>query len=84
MIHGQRLVVVMPAFRAGRTLETCYRAIPHDVVDEVLLVDDASDDDTIAVGGDGRAGPVIYPRGRSSAASERSSAAVRCLSASSA
>jgi len=39
----------MPAFRAGKTLESCYRAIPHDVVDAVLLVDDASDDDTIAV-----------------------------------
>jgi len=49
MIHGQRTVVVMPAYRAEKTLETCYRAIPHDVVDHVLLVDDASDDATLAV-----------------------------------
>ncbi len=49
MIHGQRLVVVMPAYRAERTLEACYRAIPHDVVDAVLLVDDASDDETLRV-----------------------------------
>src|SRR4051812_42933913 len=46
MLHGQRVVVVMPAYRAERTLEACYRAIPHDVVDAVLLVDDASDDAT--------------------------------------
>ncbi len=39
----------MPAYRAERTLEACYRAIPHDVVDIVLLVDDASDDATLAV-----------------------------------
>ncbi len=49
MIHGQRLVVVMPAYRAEKTLESCYRAIPHDVVDAILLVDDASDDATLAV-----------------------------------
>lgn len=39
----------MPAYRAEKTLARCYAAIPHDVVDEVLLVDDASDDATIAV-----------------------------------
>lgn len=49
MLHGNKLVVVMPAYRAAKTLEACYAAIPHDVVDEVLLVDDASDDDTLAV-----------------------------------
>ncbi|MCC6193880.1 MAG: glycosyltransferase family 2 protein [Burkholderiales bacterium] len=49
MLHGQRVAVVMPAYRAERTLEACYRAIPRDVVDMVLLVDDASDDATLAV-----------------------------------
>src|SRR5690348_9754213 len=39
----------MPAYRAERTLARCHAAIPHDVVDEVLLVDDASDDGTVAV-----------------------------------
>jgi glycosyltransferase involved in cell wall biosynthesis len=49
MLNGKRLVVVMPAFRAGRTLEATWRDLPHDVVDEVIVVDDASDDDTVAV-----------------------------------
>ena len=49
MLHGQRIAVVMPAYRAERTLEACYRAIPHDVVDFVLVVDDASDDATLSV-----------------------------------
>jgi glycosyltransferase involved in cell wall biosynthesis len=49
MLHGQKIVVVMPAYRAEKTLEECFRAIPRDVVDSVLLVDDASDDATLAI-----------------------------------
>lgn len=49
MLHGQKIVVVMPAYHAEKTLEACHAAIPHDIVDRVLLVDDASDDATVAV-----------------------------------
>ena len=49
MLHGKNIAVVMPAYRAEKTLEECFRAIPPDVVDTVLLVDDASDDATLAV-----------------------------------
>ena len=49
MLHEKKIVVVMPAYRAEKTLEECWRAIPFDVVDDVLLVDDASDDATLAV-----------------------------------
>jgi len=49
MLHGKKIVVVMPAYHAEKTLEACYAAIPHDIVDTVLLVDDASDDATVAV-----------------------------------
>jgi glycosyltransferase involved in cell wall biosynthesis len=47
MLNGKTVMVVMPAYRAAKTLEKTWRAIPHDVVDRVLLVDDASDDDTV-------------------------------------
>ena len=49
MLNGKRIVVVMPAFRAERTLRRTHDAIPHDIVDEVILTDDASDDATAAV-----------------------------------
>lgn len=49
MIHDNKVVVVMPAYNAGRTLEWSYREIPRDIVDEVILVDDRSVDDTIDV-----------------------------------
>jgi glycosyltransferase involved in cell wall biosynthesis len=48
MINGKKVVVVMPAYRAARTLEATYRALPHAIVDHVLLVDDASPDETVA------------------------------------
>jgi glycosyltransferase involved in cell wall biosynthesis len=46
VLHGQKVVVVLPAYRAELTLERTYREIPKEIADEVLLVDDASHDRT--------------------------------------
>ncbi|MEJ2697433.1 MAG: glycosyltransferase family 2 protein [Candidatus Sulfobium sp.] len=46
MILGKKLVVIMPAYNAETTLRRTYAEIPHEYVDEVLLVDDASRDGT--------------------------------------
>lgn len=46
MIHHKKVVVVMPAYNAEKTLEQTYREIPFDIVDEVILVDDKSLDNT--------------------------------------
>ncbi len=46
MLKGKRIVVVMPAYNAEKTLETTYAEIPFDLVDEVILVDDCSKDNT--------------------------------------
>lgn len=47
MLHHKKVVVVLPAYRAEQTLERTFAGIPRDVVDEVLLVDDASNDRTV-------------------------------------
>jgi glycosyltransferase involved in cell wall biosynthesis len=47
MLHSKKVVVVLPAYKAERTLQATYDAIPKDVVDLILLVDDASDDKTV-------------------------------------
>lgn len=47
MLNGQRVVVILPAYNAARTLEATYQEIPLDIVDEVILTDDASRDDTV-------------------------------------
>jgi glycosyltransferase involved in cell wall biosynthesis len=49
MMLGKKLVVVMPAYNAERTLRQTYSELPHEYVDEVVLVDDASSDQTARV-----------------------------------
>ncbi len=46
MLNGKKVVVVMPAYNAEKTLERTYREIPFEFVDDVILVDDASRDRT--------------------------------------
>jgi glycosyltransferase involved in cell wall biosynthesis len=48
LINGKRIVVVLPAYNAAKTLEATVREVP-DVVDECILVDDHSSDDTAEV-----------------------------------
>jgi glycosyltransferase involved in cell wall biosynthesis len=49
MINGKKLVVVMPAYNAEKTLEETYNEVPFDIVDDVVVVDDNSTDKTIDV-----------------------------------
>ncbi len=46
MLNGKKIIAVLPAYNAARTLEKTYAEIPLDIVDDVILVDDASKDDT--------------------------------------
>ena len=47
MINGKKVVVVMPAYNAAKTLEKTCKEIPSDIVDEIILTDDCSKDDTV-------------------------------------
>ena len=47
MIGNKKVIVIMPAYNAEKTLERTYREVPLDIVDEVILTDDYSTDDTI-------------------------------------
>ena len=47
MLNGNKIVVVLPAYNAAKTLEKTFREIPLDIVDQVILVDDSSIDGTI-------------------------------------
>lgn len=49
MKDGAKVVVVMPAYNAARTLETTYRGLAMDIIDEVILVDDVSRDETVEI-----------------------------------
>lgn len=49
MIDNKKIIVVLPAYKAEKTLIETYNEIPFDIVDEVILVDDNSPDNTIKV-----------------------------------
>ena len=46
MLNQKRVCVVLPAYNAAETVEMTYKEIPFDIVDDVVLVDDASKDET--------------------------------------
>ncbi|MEN9340497.1 MAG: hypothetical protein RIQ62_1809 [Bacteroidota bacterium] len=49
MLNNKKIVIVLPAYNAAKTLERTYREIPFDIVDDVVLVDDVSKDNTVEV-----------------------------------
>ena len=49
MLNGKKIIVVLPAYNAEKTLEKTYDEIPKDIVDEIILTDDASKDRTIEI-----------------------------------
>ncbi len=64
MINGKRIMVVLPAYNAGRTLERTISEIPPGIVDDLLLVDDASGDDTVEVARRLGIAHVVHPENR--------------------
>jgi glycosyltransferase involved in cell wall biosynthesis len=64
MLNGMKVVVVMPAYNARKTLEATYRDLPHDIVDTVLLTDDASTDATVALARELGIRTLIHARNR--------------------
>lgn len=49
MLYGKKIIVVFPAYNAEKTIADTYREIPFEIVDEVILVDDCSRDNTVEV-----------------------------------
>ena len=47
MLNGKRIVVVMPSYNAAKTIAATVGDVPRDIVDEIVLVDDASSDETV-------------------------------------
>ncbi|MEM6732071.1 MAG: glycosyltransferase family 2 protein [Myxococcota bacterium] len=64
MIGSSRVTVVMPAYNAAQTLEQTYRELPFEIVDEVLLTDDASTDETVKLARELGIRTIRHPRNR--------------------
>ena len=72
MIDGKRIAVVLPAYNAAQTLLSTYREIPLEVVDEVILIDDASSDDTIAIAHSLGIHTIVHSRNRGYGGNQKS------------
>ncbi|MBI5075984.1 MAG: glycosyltransferase family 2 protein [Nitrospirae bacterium] len=64
MILGKKLIIIMPAYNAALTLRKTYEELPHEYVDEVILVDDASKDATLKLAGELGIKTIIHPENR--------------------
>lgn len=71
MIHGKKVVVVMPAYNAEKTLESVYEEIPLEFVDDVVLVDDASLDRTTWVSKHLGIRTIVHPVNRGYGANQK-------------
>jgi glycosyltransferase involved in cell wall biosynthesis len=49
MLYQKKIIIVLPAYNAAKTLEISYSEIPMDIVDDVILVDDCSTDNTVEI-----------------------------------
>lgn len=71
MVAGQRVLVVLPAYNAARTLEAVHADIPRDIVDDVLLVDDASGDATAELARRLGIRTIVHPANRGYGANQK-------------
>lgn len=72
MIEGRKVAVVLPAYNAAKTLRQTCAEIPRDVVDDLILTDDASTDDTIGVARELGLHTVVHDRNRGYGANQKS------------
>ena len=64
MLAGKKIAVVLPAYNAARTLQRTYDEIPTDIVDDIILTDDASSDGTAALVRKLNLHPLVHNRNR--------------------
>src|ERR1700761_830370 len=72
MIGGKSVAVVLPAYNASRTLRQTYAEIPHDIVDDIILTDDCSSDDTADIAHELAIRTLVHDRNRGYGGNQKS------------
>ena len=71
MIDGNKVIIVLPAYNAEKTLMDTYNLIPKDIVDDVILVDDASRDHTVEISKKLGIQTIIQPKNKGYGANQK-------------
>jgi len=71
MLHGRKVVVVMPAYNAERTLRRTFEELPHEHIDQVILVDDGSGDRTVALASELGIDTIVHRENRGYGANQK-------------
>jgi len=71
MWNGKKVVVVLPAYNAEKTLRQTYAEIPMEIVDEVILVDDASFDATVEIAKELKIPHIVHPKNKGYGANQK-------------
>jgi glycosyltransferase involved in cell wall biosynthesis len=71
MIQGNKLIVVMPAYNAEKTLRMTYEELPHEYIDAVILVDDASRDSTVKIARELGVATIVHTENRGYGANQK-------------
>jgi glycosyltransferase involved in cell wall biosynthesis len=71
MINGKKVIVVLPAYNAERTLMQTYEEIPKDIVDDMILVDDGSLDNTVEISKKLGIQTIIHPSNKGYGANQK-------------
>jgi glycosyltransferase involved in cell wall biosynthesis len=71
MIDGKKLAIVMPAYNAEKTLKRTFDEIPHEIVDEIILVDDGSWDHTAEIAKSLGIRTIIHPENKGYGANQK-------------
>lgn len=72
MLLGKKIVVVMPAYNAEKTLRRTHEELPREYVDEVILVDDASRDSTVSIARELGIKTIVHRENRGYGANQKS------------
>ena len=71
MIHGKKIIVVMPAYNAEKTLRQTYDEIPHEYIDDIILVDDYSSDRTAELARELNINTLVHTQNRGYGANQK-------------
>ena len=71
MIHGKKIIVVMPAYNAEKTLRRTYEEMPREYIDDIILVDDYSSDRTVQIANELNIKTFVHRRNRGYGANQK-------------